>query len=102
MDDLDLTITHSSCSVEIQPKGVDKLHGLKALIHHIPSIDLQQTMYVGDSRNDLEVGKHVRTGGGLFCVPANAIVELKSIANYTANKAYDEGVLEIFKRFDVK
>ena len=59
-------------------------------------------MYVGDSRNDLEVGKHVRDGGGLFSVPANALAELKSIANYTANKAYDEGVLEIFKRFDVK
>ena len=40
LSDLDLTITHSSCSVDIQPKGVDKLHGLKALIHHIPSIDL--------------------------------------------------------------
>jgi HAD superfamily hydrolase (TIGR01484 family) len=100
--DLELTITHSSCSVDIQPKGVDKLHGLKTLIQHIPSINLQQSMYIGDSKNDLEVGKYVRDGGGLFCVPENALAELKSIANYSAGKAYDEGVLEIIERFDIK
>ena len=101
LSDMDIAITYSSCSVDILPKDMDKMHGLKALHDRLASLDLSRSMYIGDSRNDLAIGKYINTLGGLFCVPSNALDELKSNANYIASKHYDEGVLEILDRYQI-
>ena len=103
LSDLELNITYSSASVDIMPKGVNKLFGLKNLVTLLGStpLDLGQAMYIGDSMNDLEIGKYLRASGGLFCVPQNALTELKRTANYIAERVCDEGVLEIFEKFEI-
>jgi HAD superfamily hydrolase (TIGR01484 family) len=95
----DTTVTYSSCSVEVLPFGMNKVVGLKAMLHQVPSIDLSQCMYIGDSKNDVEIGNYILDAGGLFCVPGNAISELKQIASYVATHEFDEGVLEILERY---
>ncbi len=97
----ELNITYSSASVDIMPSGVDKLHGLKALVSHSRSIELKNTMYIGDSMNDLEIGKFVRTSGGLFCVPQNALPELREVANFVSLFEYEVGVLDILEKYNI-
>lgn len=97
--DFEKTITYSSASVDIMPPGVNKLHGLKALNVKIPILDLKNTIYVGDSKNDLEIGKFIQESGGKFCVPNNALDELKNYADYAASKKFDLGVLEIIDKY---
>jgi HAD superfamily hydrolase (TIGR01484 family) len=107
LSDVRLNITYSSASVDIMPDGVDKLHGLKALVSRSRSLpdqyqlDLTRAMYIGDSMNDLAIGKYVSSHGGLFCVPNNALNELKEAANYYAEREYDEGVIEIFEKYEL-
>ncbi|WP_455392369.1 HAD family hydrolase [[Eubacterium] cellulosolvens] len=100
-DKYDVDLTHSSASVDFLPKDVDKLYGLKALVQRVKSIDLAKCLYIGDSKNDLEIGKYVRASGGKFCVPQNALPELKHAANYVAALEFDEGVLEIFDEYGI-
>jgi len=100
--DFDQTITYSSASVDIMPQGVNKLHGLKALLDKIPILDLKKTIYVGDSRNDLEIGKYVHESGGKFSVPSNALDELKENADFVASGEFDLGVLEVIEKFKIK
>ena len=97
-----VNITYSSASVDIMPKGVDKLFGLIELQRRLPSVTLPRCMYIGDSRNDLEVGKHVQANGGLFCVPQNALDDLKHVADHVADHEFGEGVLEIIERYDIE
>lgn len=100
--DFDITLTHSSCSVDVLPRGMDKLIGLKALEQRTPFLELTRCLYIGDSINDLRIGQYIHEHGGLFCVPGNAIEELKKIANYVAPHQFDEGVLEILEKFDIR
>jgi HAD superfamily hydrolase (TIGR01484 family) len=102
LDNFDITLTHSSCSVDVLPSGMDKLIGLKALEQRFTTFDFTSCMYIGDSINDLRIGQYVQEHGGLFCVPENAIKDLKKIADYVAPHQYDEGVMEILEKFDIK
>jgi HAD superfamily hydrolase (TIGR01484 family) len=99
--EFDFNLTHSSVSVDFLPLGVDKLHGLKILTQYMKLVTLNECMYIGDSKNDLEIGKYVRASDGLFCVPQNAMADLKLAANYVATRKFDEGVLEIMKKYDL-
>ena len=99
--EFELSITYSSASVDIMPRGVDKLFGLKVLIGKENIIAPPNCMYIGDSKNDLEIGKFIHGIGGLFCVPGNGLTELKLAADHVENKEFDGGVLEIIERFDI-
>ncbi len=63
VNDFDIALTHSSCSVDILPSGVDKLFGLKELIQHLPTLDPANCLYIGDSKNDMEIGKYIQRVG---------------------------------------
>ncbi len=101
LTDFKINLTYSSASIDIMPNGVDKLHGLKALVRRLKTLELFRSIYIGDSMNDLEIGEYVRSSGGLFCVPRNALQILKQSADFVSERDYDEGVLEIFKRYNI-
>lgn len=95
LSDLQLNITYSSASVDIMPDGVDKLHGFQALANQLGNINPKNCLFFGDSMNDLELGKYIHAAGGKFCVPANALDELKHAADHVSTHKYAEGVLDI-------
>ncbi|MBP5469913.1 MAG: N-acylneuraminate cytidylyltransferase [Candidatus Riflebacteria bacterium] len=66
----------------------NKVETVKHLCHK-HNISLDNVLYIGDDINDIEVMKIV----GYSCCPADAMPEVKAIANYVAKSKGGEGVI---------
>jgi Cof subfamily protein (haloacid dehalogenase superfamily) len=78
--------------LEIVPKGVSKLNGLKHLCNHV-GIPLDQTVAIGDSMDDVEMIKSVGLGVAMW----NAPNELKKAADWVTRSNNQHGVSYMIK-----
>jgi len=79
----DFTVTSSASSIDILPRGIDKLHGLKYIMQHYLS---KQTHVIamGDSLSDLSLMQHASKA----YVPQNAHTQVKeAIVNHYGRQA---------------
>lgn len=90
-----ITFTHySDAAVEVTPGGVNKATGTAAICDYL-SIDMEQVLAVGDNENDMEMIRQA----GIGIAVANAIPELKAIADYVCEKPGPDGVVEAITRY---
>jgi hypothetical protein len=80
--------------LEILPKNVNKCTGLMHLCQHL-GIEQNEVAAIGDYRNDIEMLKWVGLSGAV----ANALPEIKSLADYTVSSNEEGGVGEFIAQF---
>ena len=85
-------LTHGRLSVSVS--GVGK----RTAIESYP-IDLSDTYFFCDEKNDLELAIKVKKSGGKIICPDNAIGELKNIADYVSKEPYSYGVVDFLSRY---
>ncbi|GEM_PF-171044 len=76
--------------------GIKEIHqGVKDKLEKLNEIvdDISQVIYIGDDSNDLECMKAIKKAGGLVACPADAIDEVKEIADYVSNKKGGKGAV---------
>ncbi|MFC2153858.1 HAD family hydrolase [Candidatus Altiarchaeota archaeon] len=95
-----ITVTYSSASVDIIPKGIDKGFGLQFLVRK-KSMDPKSILFSGDGDNDVPAARFVQENGGSVAVPANAVDHLKELADYVAEKENGKGVLEVLDKLNI-
>lgn len=78
--------------LEIVPKGVSKINGLKNLCNHV-GIPLEQTVAIGDSMDDQEMIESVGLGVAMW----NAPNELKKAADWVTRSNNQHGVSYMIK-----
>jgi HAD superfamily hydrolase (TIGR01484 family) len=94
LKDIECTIMFTSASAEITPDGISKATGLKKFCE-LSRTNPAALVYFCDGNNDVPAAEFVKEHGGLVAVPANAVPELKKIADFVATKKFDDGTLEI-------
>ncbi len=89
-----LSVTQSSpYVVEIMPPGIDKSYGLRMVCEHL-GIDREEVVAFGDNKNDISmIG-----WAGLGVAVANAVDELKDVADIVASGEMSDGVQEVLDR----
>lgn len=87
-------VCYDDRSVDIMPKGCNKGNGLARLAQDL-GIRLDEIMVIGDSFNDLEM----LTTAGIGVAVANAVQELKDVADYVCTKRQAAGVVEAIEHF---
>ncbi len=89
---------------ELHQGKMNKLETLMQVLKKYSELDkkeytLANVAYVGDDLLDLQCMKPIKEAGGFVACPNDAIEEIKSIANYVANKNAGNGaVREIIGR----
>lgn len=73
----------------------DKLSELRLFIAK-SSFDMSQVAYIGDDINDLDCMYAVKKSGGLIGCPADAVEQVKSIADFKCNKNGGDGAVREF------
>lgn len=81
-------------SIEIVAAGCSKATGVARLIEYL-HIEKGQVMALGDHTNDIEVLQMV----GLGVAVANAVPELKEVADYVTTEERAEGVISAVRKF---
>ena len=81
-------------NMEISPKGVSKVYGVRRLCHHL-GIDMSQVMAIGDSLNDLALIQ----AAGLGVAMANAEPIVKEHADWITLSNEEDGVAEAIRRW---
>jgi hypothetical protein len=89
----DLKISYSHYYLNISLQGVDKGTALKNLLQQL-GIGKDQAIGIGDTEGDLPLREQV----GFFACPANAVTEIKKVADYISPYPTLEGVLDILKQ----
>lgn len=84
-------------SMEIVASDCSKATGVERLIHYM-HCSKDEVMAIGDHTNDIEVLKLV----GIGVAVANAVPELKDIADYTTRYEREKGVEEAIRKFVLK
>lgn len=84
-------IHHTAVSVSVIPRAANKGAGLSWLAEHL-GLPLGALAYVGDSNGDLSALQRA----GMAFAPANAVPEVKAVAQVTAGEA-TAGVLEAYQ-----
>ena len=79
---------------EISKAGVTKKEGLEFLANYLGT-DLEHTMAIGDSENDLSM----INAAGIGVAMGNASDDVKSVANYITTTNNEDGVAEAIKKF---
>lgn len=89
-----LSVTQSSpYVVEIMPPGIDKSYGLRMVCERL-GIDREEVVAFGDNKNDISmIG-----WAGLGVAVANAVDELKDVADIVASGEMSDGVQEVLDR----
>lgn len=89
-----LSVTQSSpYVVEIMPPGIDKSYGLRMVCDRL-GIDREEVVAFGDNKNDISmIG-----WAGLGVAVANAVDELKDVADIVASGEMSDGVQEVLDR----
>lgn len=85
-------VNRSSAAVDVTPAGVDKMSGVRSLLGRADS-DWQDVLAVGDSWNDLPMLRAAR----LSACPANAVPEVKAVADYVSPLPATRGVADILR-----
>jgi hydroxymethylpyrimidine pyrophosphatase-like HAD family hydrolase len=80
--------------LEILPQNVHKGSGLTHLCEHL-GIAQNEVAAIGDYRNDIEMLKFAGVSGAV----ANALPEIKSLADYTVSSNEEGGVGEFIAQF---
>jgi phosphoglycolate phosphatase (TIGR01487 family) len=84
-------------SLMILPRGASKGIGVKWISNKL-NIPFSQTACIGDGENDIEMRNYCSILGAV----ANAVPELKKVADYICQKGYSEGVLEFVEKIILK
>ena len=92
----DVEIAYSSdMFMEINAKGVNKALALKKVCKHY-GIDIKDTMAIGDNYNDIAMLEEA----GFSVAVKNAHLQVKEIADYTAQSSNEEGAVgEAIEKF---
>jgi len=85
-------LTHNRLSVSVI--GIGK----HSAIGHYP-LDLSDSSYFCDERNDLELAKNIKGLGGMVICPINAIDEIKAVSNYVSDLPYSYGVVDYLSKY---
>lgn len=94
LKDFDVEVYDTKFAIHLTDPKVDKGSSLKILTKKL-GIDLEKTIAIGDSENDLEF----LDVAGVKVAVANANKELKEIADYVTKKPYGSGVAEAIKKY---
>ena len=95
MGDTVTLFTSRFCSLEVLPKDTDKGTAL-AKIAEIKGVSAEETMAIGDTRNDAAMIRWAGTGVAM----ANGDEHLKSIANIVTKSTNDnDGVAEVIEEY---
>src|SRR5260370_4896783 len=78
--------------VDVTLEGVDKMYGVRSLLSRIGS-DWSDVLAIGDSWNDLPMLR----GARLSACPANAVPEVKAVADYGSPLAATRGGADILR-----
>ena len=73
-----------------------RIHNKEAILKDLLTrYDLapSQVVYIGDDINDLSIQKVIKTDGGLFCCPVDAVEQVLNSADIVLSKKGGEGVL---------
>lgn len=89
-----LRITHITC--DIIPKDGGKDVGVKQMLKYF-GIPAENCMTVGDGRNDIAMLKFA----GIGVAMGNGCDEAKAAADYVAPGAGEDGIWELFKKYDL-
>ena len=81
---------------EIYPNNIDKSKGIKRVLSYY-NADIEQTIAIGDSLNDLEMIKFVHFG---ICM-GNGAKELKENSDFVTLELEDDGIEFAFKHMDL-
>ena len=76
----------------------DKISKLREIVKN----ELSLVAYIGDDINDLSCMKEVKKAGGLVGCPADAVLEVVSIADYVAKHNGGDGAVRDFIEWLVK
>jgi hydroxymethylpyrimidine pyrophosphatase-like HAD family hydrolase len=85
-------LNRSIASVDITPKGVDKAHGIAEILIRT-GLGWSDVLAIGDSWNDLPMLR----SAGLAACPANAVAEVKAVADYVSPEPSTRGVIDILR-----
>jgi len=85
-------LTHNRLSVSVI--GIGK----HSAIEHYP-LDLSNSSYFCDERNDLELAKRIKAVSGIVICPSNAIDEIKTISDYVSDLPYSYGVVDYLSKY---
>ncbi len=66
------------------------------------SYTLRDAAYIGDYLNDLKVMEAVKNGGGITGCPADAVEEIKNIADFVSQKNGGRGAVREFMEYIIK
>lgn len=91
----DITYWHEE-AVDILPKGVSKITGIKKLLQ-MKDIPLTETMAFGDGENDIGMLKLCAIGVAM----GNAITSVKESADYVTSDIDDDGIYEALKHYQL-
>jgi hydroxymethylpyrimidine pyrophosphatase-like HAD family hydrolase len=91
---LDLVVIANKRALMILPPGIDKASGLEAALDEL-GISLSATVAVGDAENDAPMLRAC----GLGVAVANALAELKQVADWVTPSERGEGVIELVDRW---
>jgi phosphoglycolate phosphatase (TIGR01487 family) len=90
---LDLEIIPNKGSLMVLPHGVDKGFGLSAALK-VLQLQPDEVVAVGDAENDHSLLRHA----GFSAAVANALPELKRVAQWTTPSGHGTGVRELITR----
>jgi hydroxymethylpyrimidine pyrophosphatase-like HAD family hydrolase len=85
-------VSRSVAAVDVTPAGVDKMYGVRTLLDRADS-DWEDVLAIGDSWNDLPMLRAAR----LFACPANAVPEVRAVADYVSPLPATRGVADILR-----
>lgn len=75
----------------------DKLAKLKEITEN-----LEKVAFIGDDMNDFECMKQIKESGGIIGCPADAVKEVKKIADFASDKNGGEGAVRDFIEWILK
>lgn len=85
-------LTKSIASVDVTPAGVDKAFGVRTLLDRL-GLGTGDLVAIGDSWNDLPM----LALAGIAACPANAVAEVKEVADYVSPFEATRGVADIVR-----
>jgi hydroxymethylpyrimidine pyrophosphatase-like HAD family hydrolase len=85
-------INRSMASVDVTPKGVDKMSGVANLLERL-AIGWSSVLAIGDSWNDLPMIR----AAGLSACPSNAVPEVREAVDYVSPHPATRGVVDILR-----
>lgn len=90
-----LLVTYSAGAVDVTPRGIDKASGVRRLLAEL-GVAPEEVFAIGDGANDLPL---LAMAGGRGA-PANALPEVRAVAQRVSRHPATLGVLELLRGLD--